>query len=119
VACDCDGVCPESEHCIAIYLLDEEPGDDARCIVLCSEDELVASKPQKVASGRRIDISMRNVDRVKLGSFLASLVDEDVLIPAKSATEIVEVSEKDTTLDVVIERAGLVVGPRAAPPSAG
>jgi hypothetical protein len=49
-----------------------------------------------------------------LGKLLADHCEEDVFIPARSATEIVELNEKDTTLRAVIERVGLVVG-RATP----
>jgi hypothetical protein len=117
MACDCDSQCPGSDHCIAIYLVDVMPGDDARCIVACSGDALLPAKPQKLATDRRIDISTRNVDRVKLGTFLASYLEEDVYIPAKTASEPIDLQEKQTTLGTVIERAGLLVSPAGAPPA--
>ncbi len=56
----------------------------------------------------RVSIQVMDVERARLGEYLANLCATELFIPAAAASEKVTLSIQDTTLDEAIERAGLV-----------
>jgi hypothetical protein len=119
MGCDCASVCPHARHCAVMEILEPEPGE-SRCVAFCDPDpEPSAARFVALPLDTEVRIDTRNIELAALGEFLANFCEEDVLIPARSASKIVEFSDKNTTLGAVLERAGLVVGPAPKAPQAG
>jgi hypothetical protein len=116
MACDCASVCPNARHCAVMEILQPESGE-SWCVAICDPDpQPSAARFISLPLDAQVRIDTRNIELAALGEFLANFCGEEVLIPAKSATKIVEFSDKNTTLGAVLERAGLVVGPTPKAP---
>ena len=106
MACTCADMCPHSAHCIAMTLVPE-----GKCWLLCDkfrhEDE-PAERTLDLDSP--IDVDTRGVDVLQLAEALAPHSSVELLIPAASAREKVELSVKATAFGDVLEQAGIVAG---------
>src|SRR3954469_23145204 len=101
MGCDCATVCPNARHCAVMEILSPEPGE-SRCVAICDPDpEPLPAIPLDA----KVNIDTRDIDLATFGEFLAGMCAEDVLIPAKSAFQPVDLQEKDTTLGAVLESA--------------
>jgi hypothetical protein len=118
MGCDCASVCPNAQQCAVMQILEPTAGEPW-CVAICKPDPAPGLREERVTVplDAKVQVEARNTELAVLGKLLADHCEEDVFIPARSATEIVELSEKDTTLGAVIERVGLVVSPPGAPPA--
>jgi hypothetical protein len=119
MGCDCASVCPNAQQCAVMQIL-EPTGGEPWCVAICKPDPAPLAKVEvTLPLDTKVQIETRNAELAVLAKLLADHCEEEVLIPARSAMEVVELSEKDTTLGAVIERVGLVVSPKAEVPPAG
>jgi hypothetical protein len=110
MGCDCATVCPKARHCAVVEVLEPKPGDDW-CIAICDSDPEPAAKPPPLRLDTAVNVDTRNIQLAQLGEFIARHFEGDLLIPAKSASKVVELTQKDTTLGALFESVGLVVAP--------
>jgi hypothetical protein len=94
-----------------MQILDPAAGEPW-CVAICKPDPAPGLRQVSVTVplDTKVQLESHNTELAVLAKFLADHCEEDVFIPARSATEIVELTEEDTTLRAVIERVGLVVG---------
>jgi hypothetical protein len=118
MGCDCASVCPNAQQCAVMQILEPTAGEPW-CVAICKPDPAPGLREDSVTLplDAKVRLEVHNTELAVLGKFLADHCQDDLLIPARSARDIVELSEKDTTLGAVIERAGLVVTPAATSPS--
>ena len=103
--CVCDLVCPRNTSCACIYVIDV-----GSCTCECS-----GRGGGSYDSGRGlsldtpVSVNATGISLSRFGAFLNGLCDAEILIPAASVRKRVSLTLKDTTLEAVIRKAGLVV----------
>jgi hypothetical protein len=105
VTCTCEALCPNADHCIAIYIYDED-----ECWILCEPDPGPGDRGEgRAALDTRVAVDTRGTTLAQAAQFLAEHCEVELLAPAERLGEVVDLSARDTTLGAVIEAAGLVV----------
>jgi len=106
-ACTVDSICGSGGTGVAIYL-----HDTGECWVLCQGDGsfIPFVERPRLSLDARVSVEAKEVDRARLGEFMANFCDTELFIPAAEASEKVTLAMQDTTLGAAIEWAGLVAG---------
>jgi hypothetical protein len=110
MGCDCATVCPKARHCAVMEVLKPKPGE-SWCVAICDPDPEPSAEPPPLRLDSAVNVDTRNIQLAQLGEFIARYFEGDLLIPARAASEVVEVTQKDTTLGALLDSVGLVVAP--------
>jgi hypothetical protein len=93
-----------------MQVLEPKTGEDW-CVAYCDPDPEPSDEPPPLRLDSAVNVDTRNIPLAQLGEFIARYFEGDLLIPAKSASKVVELTQKDTTLGALLDSVGLVVAP--------